>query len=231
MKSTSKTVLKRIVPLWLLVFLLKDMVGSTWSAKSLEWVWANISPCFIWYTFMNMVSSFLLLLTHSTVAPWRSVPQTLTKEEELKTFLKELKTQGEKWNALKLVVLGHGEVGKTTLIQAIKRSLDIRTRVSSLQPLPSPYPPPPPLPYPPLPSPPKKACLFVRDGFLIHLLKLITRLWTTSKHQKASNLWEVTGRSEWTCRRWSLPMEISRCGILAASLSMPSLTNSCSLLR
>ena len=69
----------------------------------------------------NIIS---LLLTHSTVIPWRSVPQTLEYEEELRTFLNELKTQGEKWNALKLVVLGHGEVGKTTLIQAIKRVLD-----------------------------------------------------------------------------------------------------------
>ena len=102
---------------------------------------------------MNMISSFLSLLTHSTAIPWKSVPQTLTNEEELITFLNELKTQGEKWNALKLVVLGHGEVGKTTLIHAVRRSLDIRTRVSGLQPLPSPPLPSPPLPSPPLPSP------------------------------------------------------------------------------
>ena len=95
-----------------------------------------------------MISCFLSLLIHLTAIPWKSVPQTLTKEEELRTFLNELKTQGEKWNALKLVVLGHGEVGKTTLIHAVRRSLDIRTRVSGLQPLPSP-----PLPSPPLPSP------------------------------------------------------------------------------
>ena len=104
---------------------------------------------FIWYIFINMISCFLSLI-HSTVTPWRSVPQTLTEEEELRTFLNELKTQGEKWNALKLVVLGHGEVGKTTLIHAIRRCLDIRTRVSGLQPLPSPY-------YPSLPN--KQACL------------------------------------------------------------------------
>ena len=45
-------------------------------------------------------------------------------EGELRSFLNELKKQGEKWNALKLVVLGHGEVGKTTLIHAIRRCTD-----------------------------------------------------------------------------------------------------------
>ena len=223
MKSTSKTVSKRTAPLWI-IYLLKDMVGSTRSAKSWEWVWANISPCFMWYTFINMIWCFLSLLTNSIVTPWRSVPRTLTKEEELRTFLNELKTQGEKWNALKLVVLGHGEVGKTTLIHAVRRSLDIRTRVSGLHLLPSP-----PLPSPPLSS--QKSLLVQRRGFYYHLLKLIIRLWITSKHQKASRLWEVTGRWEWTCRPWSLHMEMSRCGTLAASLNMPSLTNSCSLLR
>ena len=138
------------------------MVRSTWSATSLEWVWANISSCFIWYTFMNMISCFLSLLTCSTVTPWRSVPQALTKEQELRTFLNALKTQGEKWNALKLVVLGHGEVGKTTLIHAVRRSLDIRTRVSGLQPLPSP-----PLPSPPLP----KMLAYSTEKFLLSFTK------------------------------------------------------------
>ena len=191
---------------------------------------------------MNIISCFLPLLTHSTATPWWSVLKTLRKEEELRTFLKELKAQGEKWNALKLVVLGHGEVGKTTLIHAIRRSLDIHTRVSGLQLLPSPCSSPfhfPSLPSPALPSsalpcpalPSQQSLLVWWRCFLNHLLKLITRLWTTSKHQKASKLWGVTGWWEWTYRQWSLQMGMSRYGILAASLSMPSLTSSCSLLR
>jgi hypothetical protein len=36
----------------------------------------------------------------------------------------DLSTQGEEWNTLKLVILGHGEVGKTTLLHAIRRNLD-----------------------------------------------------------------------------------------------------------
>jgi hypothetical protein len=38
--------------------------------------------------------------------------------------MKDLCEQGEKWNTLKLVVLGHGEVGKTTLLHTIRRYLE-----------------------------------------------------------------------------------------------------------
>ena len=147
---------------------------------------------------MNMISCFLSLLTHSTAIPWKSVPQTLTKEEELRTFLNELKTQGEKWNALKLVVLGHGEVGKTTLIHAVRRSLDIRTRVSGLQPLPSPpllyatpplsspLLPAPPLPSPPLPSPPLPSPLLPK--MLACLMEKFLLSFTKTDHQVVDNI-------------------------------------------
>jgi hypothetical protein len=36
-------------------------------------------------------------------------------------FIIDIHEQGEEWNTLKLVVLGHGEVGKTTLLHAIRR--------------------------------------------------------------------------------------------------------------
>jgi hypothetical protein len=43
--------------------------------------------------------------------------------KELDQFLTDLTIQ-EEWNALKLVIFGHGEVGKTTLLQAIRRYLE-----------------------------------------------------------------------------------------------------------
>ena len=194
-KSTSKTVSKKTGPLWVLI-LSEDMVGSTKSAKSLEWVWANISSCFVWYTFMNMISCFLSLLTHSTVTPWKSVPQTLTEEKELRTFLNELKLRrevectkagglGTWWGGqdnphpCSQTEFGHTYTGKWS--QSSKPPLP-----SPPLPLPSPSPPlprsppSPPLPSPPLPSPPSQwRCSF------IHSLKLITRLWTTIKAPKS----------------------------------------------
>ena len=53
-----------------------------------------------------------------------SVPLGLQSEDDLRQFLADLSQQAEKWNALKLVVLGHGEVGKTTLIHAAKQYLN-----------------------------------------------------------------------------------------------------------
>ena len=167
---------------------------------------------------MNMISCFLSLLTHSTVTTWKSVPQTLTNKEELRIFLNELKTQGEKWNALKLVVLGHGEVGKTTLIHAIRRCMDpsLLSRVSTILQLTH-----------------KKmkegATIFVLLHSFIHSLTGFCRLWTTSSHQ--SKMLHAAEQSGWTCRRWGWQMERSQCGTLAASLSTLSPTRCCSQLR
>jgi GTPase SAR1 family protein len=48
----------------------------------------------------------------------------MNKFEEIDQFLTDIITQGEKWNTLKMVILGHGEAGKTTLLHAIRRNLD-----------------------------------------------------------------------------------------------------------
>ena len=52
----------------------------------------------------------------------KSIPKRLLKEDEIKKFVNDLVTQREEWNSLKLVVLGHGEIGKTTLLDALKKS-------------------------------------------------------------------------------------------------------------
>jgi GTPase SAR1 family protein len=52
------------------------------------------------------------------------VPNNLNTFEEVHQLFTDLCFQGEKWNELKLVLLGHGDVGKTTLLHAIRRNLD-----------------------------------------------------------------------------------------------------------
>ena len=49
-----------------------------------------------------------------------SIPKQLSARGEIETFLKELQRTGVPWNTLKLVFLGHGEIGKTTLLNAIR---------------------------------------------------------------------------------------------------------------
>jgi hypothetical protein len=50
-----------------------------------------------------------------------SIPRNVDTPEEIEAFLKEMTVvKGEQWNTLKLIILGHGEVGKTTLLKAIQ---------------------------------------------------------------------------------------------------------------
>lgn len=53
-----------------------------------------------------------------------SVSKDLQTEVEMHSFLTELMAKSEEWRAMKLVVLGHGRIGKTTLLREIKHSLD-----------------------------------------------------------------------------------------------------------
>jgi GTPase SAR1 family protein len=48
----------------------------------------------------------------------------LEKKSEIEAFLIELKQHAEQWKKLKIVFLGHGEVGKTTFLNAIKQIQD-----------------------------------------------------------------------------------------------------------
>lgn len=54
-----------------------------------------------------------------------SVPQHLRTEQDMAAFVKELMANNnEEFRAMKLVVLGNGRVGKTTLLCALKKLLD-----------------------------------------------------------------------------------------------------------
>lgn len=42
----------------------------------------------------------------------------------MKKFLEELGKGHEEWRAMKLVIMGHGRIGKTTLLHVIKSQLN-----------------------------------------------------------------------------------------------------------
>lgn len=50
----------------------------------------------------------------------RSIPKKMEDHDEIKSFLTELIGTGEPMNSLKLLVLGNGEVGKTSLLNSIQ---------------------------------------------------------------------------------------------------------------
>lgn len=57
-----------------------------------------------------------------------SVPCTL-KQDEVEPFLRDVMTRSEPWNSLKLIILGHGRIGKTTLLHSIKDILQLRNKI------------------------------------------------------------------------------------------------------
>ncbi len=53
-----------------------------------------------------------------------SVPRNVNmKEEEMRNFVEQLIAGSEQWKAMKLVVLGNGRIGKTTLLRAFDQLL------------------------------------------------------------------------------------------------------------
>jgi hypothetical protein len=52
-----------------------------------------------------------------------SIPRHLEKKEDMESFLKELMASSEPLRSMKLVVLGNGQIGKTTLLHAMKNIL------------------------------------------------------------------------------------------------------------
>ncbi len=52
-----------------------------------------------------------------------SVPRRYMSKEDMKEYLKQLMAEGEQWKAIKMVVLGNGRIGKTTLLHSIRQLL------------------------------------------------------------------------------------------------------------
>jgi hypothetical protein len=68
-------------------------------------------PLFDWYTYLNHVCNEL----KASKKLRSGVPQSIGKYE-IQKYLRELMKSSEEWHAMKLVVLGHGRIGKTTML-------------------------------------------------------------------------------------------------------------------
>lgn len=80
---------------------------------------------FRWYVDLNYMCKELGL----GLADRNSVPPHLKTKDQIRAFLLELRSGFEEWRAMKMVVLGHGRIGKTTLLTAIKSLLQQLSKV------------------------------------------------------------------------------------------------------
>lgn len=77
-------------------------------------------PLVVWYTTLNRACKEV----GASAMQRRSVPVGKMDFHAMKTFLLELQQESQNLRKLKLVVLGHGRIGKTTLLTAIHNILD-----------------------------------------------------------------------------------------------------------
>lgn len=73
-----------------------------------------------WYAGLNDVCKEL----QASPLQRRSVPVGQLNKQQIRELLEELKENSEPWEKMKLVVLGHGRIGKTTLLTAIYNLLN-----------------------------------------------------------------------------------------------------------
>eukprot|EP00026_Physarum_polycephalum_P000711 Phypoly_transcript_00712.p1 GENE.Phypoly_transcript_00712~~Phypoly_transcript_00712.p1 ORF type:complete len:920 (-),score=65.02 Phypoly_transcript_00712:1306-4065(-) len=52
-----------------------------------------------------------------------SIPREMKSEAEIESFVQQLLTSSSEWRAMKLVVLGHGQIGKSTLLSKVRSIL------------------------------------------------------------------------------------------------------------
>lgn len=72
-----------------------------------------------WFVALNKISKEL----GASSLQRNSVPYGLDKDK-IEEFLVELMKSSETWKSMKLVVLGHGQIGKTTMLAKFKNLLD-----------------------------------------------------------------------------------------------------------
>lgn len=80
---------------------------------------SKVPPLVQWYIDLNNVCQQVGVGSYLR----KSVPEGKMKKQKMEIFLKELKHRSEPWKTMKIVVLGHGQVGKTTLLEAIRAVL------------------------------------------------------------------------------------------------------------
>lgn len=78
------------------------------------------SPLIDWFATLNSVCKEV----GASELQRNSVPQGQLSGEQIVNLLEELKRSSEPWKKMRLIVLGHGRIGKTTLLKAIHNLLD-----------------------------------------------------------------------------------------------------------
>jgi hypothetical protein len=73
-----------------------------------------------WYTTGNRVCNSLRL----PIQYRNSIPRDLREESQIASFVSQLNSRSEVWRAMKLVTLGHGRIGKTTLLNKLRSIVD-----------------------------------------------------------------------------------------------------------
>ncbi len=53
-----------------------------------------------------------------------SVPRVPMEKDEMRKYIDQLISDSEPWRAIKMVVLGNGRIGKTTLLRYIDKIID-----------------------------------------------------------------------------------------------------------
>lgn len=78
-----------------------------------------------WYTMCNRICNKL----GATIQHRNSIPRNLSKEDQINSFIRQLLANSSEWRVLKLVTLGHGRIGKTTLLNKLRLILNPNDRV------------------------------------------------------------------------------------------------------
>jgi hypothetical protein len=88
----------------------------------------NVGSAIKWFTNRNEICNKM----KASKVQIKSIPQNM-KKEDIQEFIKDLMKSSNELRAMKLVVLGDGRIGKTTLLNSMKLILDPDShKVSSL---------------------------------------------------------------------------------------------------
>lgn len=61
-----------------------------------------------------------------------SIPRSCTTTKEIKRYLDELVASGAPWRSMKTIVLGNGQIGKTTFVGHLKNVLANKSLLNSV---------------------------------------------------------------------------------------------------
>jgi hypothetical protein len=78
-----------------------------------------------WYATCNRICNKL----GASIKYRNSIPRNIKSLGDIHSFVKELMSKSSPWRALKLITLGHGCIGKTTLLNKLQCMLDPNKKI------------------------------------------------------------------------------------------------------